>query len=64
MASIRRRKRAGGRYVWMVDFLDGRGSAPAVTGDLAEVVAWRLGRGAFRTVRAIDGSDPGEPPPW
>lgn len=48
----------------MVDFLDGRGSAPAVTGDLAEVVAWRLGRGAFRTVRAIDGSDPGEPPPW
>lgn len=48
----------------MVDFLDGRGSAPAVTGDLAEVVAWRLGRGGFRTVRAIDGSGPGEPPPW
>lgn len=48
----------------MVDFLDGRGSAPAVTGDLAEVVAWRLGRGAFRTVRGIDGSEPGEPPPW
>jgi maleylpyruvate isomerase len=48
----------------MVDFLDGRGSAPPVTGARADIVAWRLGRGSFPAVRSTDGSDPGAPPAW
>jgi maleylpyruvate isomerase len=35
-----------------------------VLGHPAEVLAWRLGRGAGPTVRLRDGSQPGEPPPW
>ena len=35
-----------------------------VLGHPAEVLAWRLGRGAGPTVRLRDGSLPGEPPPW
>jgi maleylpyruvate isomerase len=35
-----------------------------VLGHPAEVLAWRLGRGAGPTVRLRDGSPPGEPPPW
>lgn len=35
-----------------------------VVGHPAEVLAWRLGRGAGPTVRRRDGSDPGDPPPW
>lgn len=48
----------------MTAFLDSRSPAPAVVGDPAEVVAWRLGRGAGPTVRAADGGDPGEPGAW
>jgi maleylpyruvate isomerase len=35
-----------------------------VLGHPAEVLAWRLGRGAGPTVRLRDGSLPGEAPPW
>jgi maleylpyruvate isomerase len=35
-----------------------------VLGHPAEVLAWRLGRGAGPTVLLRDGSVPGEPPPW
>lgn len=48
----------------MQEFLDSRGPAPEVVGAPADVVAWRLGRGAGLDVRRPDGSDPGEPPPW
>lgn len=48
----------------MVPFLDARATAPEVVGSPADVVAWRLGRGAGLDVRRPDGSDPGEPPAW
>jgi maleylpyruvate isomerase len=35
-----------------------------VVGHPAEVLAWRLGRGAGPTVLRRDGTAPGEPPPW
>lgn len=48
----------------MEAFLNARGPAPDVVGSPADVVAWRLGRGAGLGVRRPDGSDPGEPPAW
>lgn len=48
----------------MVPFLDARAAAPDVVGSPADVVAWRLGRGAGLDVRLPDGYDPGEPPTW
>ena len=35
-----------------------------VVGHPAEVLAWRIGRGAGPSVRRRDGSEPGEPPAW
>jgi maleylpyruvate isomerase len=35
-----------------------------VLGHPAEVLAWRIGRGAGPSVRLRDGSLPGDPPPW
>jgi maleylpyruvate isomerase len=48
----------------MSDLLDARTGPRDVVGDPAEVVAWRLGRGAGPGVRAADGGDPGDPGPW
>jgi len=48
----------------MVPFLDSRGPAPEVVGSPADVVAWRLGRGAGLDVRRPDGSPVGDPPAW
>ena len=48
----------------MQPFLDARGTVPAVVGSPADVVAWRLGRGAGLDVRLPDGSAAGEPPAW
>jgi maleylpyruvate isomerase len=45
-------------------WLDGRSPAPAVVGDPAEVLAWRLGRGTGPSVRAADGGPAPVPPPW
>lgn len=48
----------------MVAFLDARSPAPELLGSVADIVAWRLGRGAGLDVRRPDGSDPGAPPAW
>ncbi len=48
----------------MVPFLDARSPSPGLLGSTADVVAWRLGRGAGLDVRRPDGSDPGAPPDW
>jgi maleylpyruvate isomerase len=45
-------------------FVHARSGAVDVVGEPAEVLAWRLGRGAGPSVRRLDGSAPGEPPPW
>jgi maleylpyruvate isomerase len=45
-------------------FVHSRTGAVDAVGDPAEVLAWRLGRGAGPSVRRLDGSAPGEPPPW
>lgn len=50
--------------VRLAEFLDSRSPAPAVVGDPAEVVAWRLGRGAGPSVRGVDGGAPGAPGTW
>jgi maleylpyruvate isomerase len=47
-----------------LDFLDSRSTGADVTGHPAEVLAWRLGRGAGPSVRRTDGSPAGEPPAW
>jgi len=56
---------------WPADFVErtllfvhGRSGAVDVVGEPADVLAWRLGRGSGHTVRRLDGSEPGEPPPW
>ena len=46
------------------DWIDSASGPVDVLGHPAEVLAWRLGRGAGPTVRLRDGSLPGEPPPW
>ena len=43
-------------------FVHSRSGAVDVVGEPAEVLAWRIGRGAGRSVRHLDGSDPGDPP--
>jgi maleylpyruvate isomerase len=43
-------------------FVHGRSGPVDVVGDPAEVLAWRIGRGAGPTVRRLDGSGPGDPP--
>lgn len=45
-------------------WIEARTGGTDVVGAPAEVLAWRLGRGAGPTVRATDGGDPPEPPPW
>lgn len=45
-------------------FVHARSGAVDVVGEPAEVLAWRLGRGTGPSVRRLDGSAPGEPPPW
>lgn len=50
--------------VRLAAFLDSRSPTPAVVGDPAEVLAWRLGRGAAPGVRGADGGDPGDPGAW
>jgi maleylpyruvate isomerase len=54
---------------WSPDFVErtllyvhSRSGAVDVIGDPAEVLAWRIGRGAGPTVRHLDGTDPGDPP--
>jgi maleylpyruvate isomerase len=54
---------------WAPDFVErtllyvhSRSGAVDVIGDPAEVLAWRIGRGAGPTVRHLDGTDPGDPP--
>jgi maleylpyruvate isomerase len=56
---------------WPADFVErtlmfvhARSGAVDVVGEPAEVLAWRLGRGGGPSVRRLDGSAPGEPPPW
>ena len=56
---------------WPADFVErtllfvhGRSGAVDVVGEPADVLAWRLGRGSGPTVRRLDGTEPGEPPPW
>lgn len=56
---------------WPADFVErtllfvhGRSGAVDVVGEPADVLAWRLGRGSGHTVRRLDGSEPGQPPPW
>jgi hypothetical protein len=55
---------------WPADFVErtllfvhSRSGAVDVVGDPAEVLAWRIGRGAGGSVRRLDGTDPGDPPP-
>ena len=45
-------------------FVHARSGAVDVVGEPGEVLAWRLGRGGGPSVRRLDGSAPGEPPPW
>jgi maleylpyruvate isomerase len=54
---------------WPLDFVErtllqihSRTGPIDVVGDPAEVLAWRIGRGAGPSVRHLDGSPPGEPP--
>ena len=56
---------------WPADFVErtllfvhARSGAVDVVGEPADVLAWRLGRGAAPSVRRLDGTAPGEPPPW
>lgn len=56
---------------WPDDFVErtllwihGRSGPVDVIGHPAEVLAWRLGRGAGPSVLRRDGSAPGEPPAW
>ena len=48
----------------MLVFVHRRSGAIDVVGEPAEVLAWRLGRGTGPSVRRLDGSAPGEAPPW
>ena len=45
-------------------FVHARSGPVDVVGEPADVLAWRLGRGAAASVRRTDGSDPGDPPAW
>jgi maleylpyruvate isomerase len=45
-------------------FVHARSGPADVVGEPADVLAWRLGRGAGASVRRTDGSDPGDPPAW
>ena len=45
-------------------WIEARTGPAGVVGDPAEVLAWRLGRGAGPSVRAADGGDPPQPPAW
>ena len=45
-------------------FVHARSGPVDVVGEPAEVLAWRLGRGAGPSVRRTDGADPGDPPAW
>ena len=56
---------------WPADFVErtllfvhARSGAVDVVGEPAEVLAWRLGRGRGPSVRRLDGSEPGDAPPW
>jgi len=45
-------------------WIDGRVGPTDVTGDPAEVLAWRIGRGAGPSVAGPDGGAPPAPPAW
>jgi maleylpyruvate isomerase len=45
-------------------FVHQRSGPVDAVGDPAEVLAWRLGRGAGPSVLRVDGSPPGPPTPW
>lgn len=56
---------------WPSDFVErtllyvhARSGPVDVVGEPAEVLAWRLGRTTGPTVRRLDGSEPGQAPPW
>ena len=45
-------------------YVHGRSGPVDVVGLPHEVLAWRLGRGTGPSVLHLDGSEPGDPPPW